>query len=146
MTTMSASVTQIHTLHRYFIWADRMKTHFYDHLRSSPGGPHRDPETDIDGMMYMSMWYAELFVVVEGWQKLNLTDPRVGRFLDGVDNAAMLKGLRRYRNAIFHFQPDYWTKKLLGLIGHGGDSATWVVGLHQALGDSLRERLQTAGS
>ena len=54
------------TLHRYYIWANRMRTHFDDILvRGDELADHQ-----IETFLYMSYWYAGLYVVIEGWREL----------------------------------------------------------------------------
>jgi hypothetical protein len=70
---VTATEAEILTLHRYFIWQTRMREHFYDRLAEETPPPpegHIDTET----FMYMSYWYAALYVLVEGWRELGLHD------------------------------------------------------------------------
>lgn len=120
------------TLHRYFIWANRMRTHF-DSLfsdetpvaRVGPGS-----KRFIEAMLYMSYWYAGLYVVIEGWKELELHDPVIDALLTS-PNVALL---RRYRNGVFHFQPDYMNARFRGFIEEGVEPVTWVRELNQQFG------------
>ena len=67
-----ADRVEILTLHRYFIWADRMRVHFDSLLNSG------ETATEMMHMHpYLAYWYAETFVVIEGWQELGLSDPEI---------------------------------------------------------------------
>src|SRR6266481_2912313 len=61
------------TLHRYFLWAYRMRTHFDDLLkkriqRTAMG--EKANQFYSEETMYMSYWYGGLYVVIEGWKQL----------------------------------------------------------------------------
>jgi hypothetical protein len=88
-------------LHRYFIWANQMRTHF-DGLLAN-----KTDHFDVESMMYMSLWYGLLYVVIEGWRELHLEDEVINKLLEP-GNTELLK---RYRNATFHF-PQKRTKYL----------------------------------
>lgn len=114
---------QIHALHRYFIWANRMRDHMTDTFESQGMLPDRSeypPEMSDDDVdqhanawlmpifLYMSMWLSMLNVVVEGWRAIGVKDPNVDPLLI----PSFLDTLRRYRNAAFHYQPDYYDERI----------------------------------
>jgi hypothetical protein len=76
----------------YFVPCDLMHQHFLYHLRKDPG---RAPEECITFMLY---WLASLFVVADGWKSLKISEPTIDRIID-----THWGGLRRFRNAVFHF-------------------------------------------
>ena len=122
-----------HSLHRYFIWADRMRGHFF--LSAKPLAnvnrrlnPYGKEAIEIN--MYMGLWYAHLYVVVEGWQKLELADSTV----DALLRSKNVKLLKRYRHGVCHFQKNYYDERFFELIRDGEDAAKWVRELHDALG------------
>jgi len=126
---MPATKTEIHTLHRYFIWQTVMRQHFFDRLGDRPEkGPKEHP--DIEAFLYMSYWYAALYVVVEGWRKLELEDEEIDGLLES-PNVALLK---RYRNGVFHFQRTYYDKRFVDLITEGENVVEWVRSLSSAFG------------
>lgn len=53
------------------IWANRMRTHFDECFKEEKKSK---PGNDIEQLMYMSLWYAGLYVVCEGWVKLGLKE------------------------------------------------------------------------
>ena len=113
---MSFGPRDLHTLHRYFLWADRMRVQFYQGLPE--GG---DAEAAANAMFshpYMSYWYAGTYVLIEGWQELGLVDPAI----DALLTSPHVGTLRRYRNGAFHFQRDYLDNRFLGFI-RGDESA-----------------------
>jgi hypothetical protein len=124
-----ATRAEIHTLHRYFIWQTTMRQHYFDRLvEGAPPGPKGNP--DIVAFMYMSYWYAALYVVVEGWGELGLEDAEIDGLLES-PNVALL---RRYRNGVFHFQRAYYDDRFIELIRDGESVAEWVRALSSAFG------------
>jgi hypothetical protein len=113
------------TLHRYFIWANEVRTRFEQHLRDH-GAP---PAYEANLYPWMPYWYSALYVVVEGWQRLGLHDVEIDDLLVDED---MTRLLRRYRNGVFHFQETYHDERLTGLLLEGATSAQWVRDLHAA--------------
>ena len=113
------------TLHRYYIWANRMRTHFDEIL--SRGVPVETVE--IECLLYMSYWYGGLYVVIEGWQALKLTDP----IIDSLLQSPNVKLLRQYRNGTFHFQIKYYNDKFSSFT-KGTDAVAWVRKLNTEFG------------
>jgi hypothetical protein len=134
-------VRKIHVLQRYWIWADAMKIHFLRELdRVDDTAPKGEPS--IQQLMYMSYWYATLYVVIEGWRELKLNDPTVDPLLQ----SPHVDLLRLYRNGVFHFQEKYWSDKIVGFVMGGADSARWIRELHQAIGEFLLARIREANA
>jgi hypothetical protein len=114
------------TLHRYFIWANRMRTHFDEMLsRDVPA-----EQMQIECLLYMSYWYGGLYVVIEGWRVLKLTDPTIDTLLRS-PNVGLL---RQYRNGTFHFQRKYFNDKFNDLFAKGTDTVAWVRNLNAEFG------------
>jgi hypothetical protein len=114
------------TLHRYFIWANRMRTHF-DWVISNG---ELAGEREIESFLYMSYWYGGLYVVIEGWRKLMLTDT----VIDGLLQSPNVELLRRYRNGVFHFQPEYNDQRFLEFMEQGVDEVNWVRSVNEQFG------------
>ena len=129
--TTAASKTQSYppefALHRYFIWADRMRLHFETLLKKSKS-TKRQGITDTVEQLYISYWYAGLYVVIEGWQKLGLRDKAVDALLNKKDYIGLLK---RYRNGVFHYQKHYFDRRFLDVWSQTGEFITWVKSLHR---------------
>jgi hypothetical protein len=124
---------ELMTLHRYFIWANRMRTHFDDILAQPLIGT-----AEIESFLYMSYWYGGLFVVIEGWKALQLSDSMI----DGLLASPNVELLRRYRNAVFHFQQDYIDQRFLEFMTQGIDQAAWVRALNEQFGRYFLELLR----
>jgi len=65
--------------------------------------------------VYLSYWYAGLYVVCEGWQELKLSDPEILDLL----KSPHLEGLKRFRNGVYHYQADYFDKRLMRAFAGG---------------------------
>ncbi|MEK7597280.1 MAG: hypothetical protein AAB441_01390 [Patescibacteria group bacterium] len=89
----------VNILHKYFIWANRMRTHFDDILEKHGKRKIDEHSFGIESMMYMSLWYGLLYVVIEGWKTLKLNNSIIDSLLKSPNTDL----LNRYRNAVFHF-------------------------------------------
>lgn len=110
-----------------------MRTQFERLLAKRTRGEEPDK---IREFLYMSYWYAGLYVVVEGWRRLALEDEEIDRLLAS-PNVGLLK---RYRHGVFHFQPAYYDKRFVRLIDEGKDVVRWVRDLNNAFGRFLLEK------
>jgi hypothetical protein len=127
------------TLHRYYLWSTVMHGQFEDVLTGiRERGQRFSIKTDegILGLAYMSYWYASLWVVVEGWQKLGLHDDEVDRLLD----SALTEKLKLFRHGVLHFHENYFNQPLVDPFIRDEESVAWVRSLSQALGRSFLER------
>ena len=86
---MAESNAKLYTLHRYFIWANRMRFELGTCVRDQAEPPAEEGEERrqwlLLPLMYQSYWLATLFVLVEGWQTLKLCDPAVDALLADED-------------------------------------------------------------
>jgi hypothetical protein len=119
---------KIITLHRYFIWANRMRTHFDSLLLKDK--TKVDSKLSIELFMYMSYWYAGLYVVIEAWRDLELTDTRIDELLKSPN----VDLLRIYRNATFHYQEEYEDKKFRAFMEKGMAAVMWIRSLNSEFG------------
>ena len=112
-------------LGRYCLWADKLQHDFQEHItnRTEPDDFHFEEHAHI----YMSYWYGALYVVIEGWHELKLTDP----IIDGLLSSPYVDLLRRYRNAVFHFQRKFNDERFWDLMLAGRESIEWVSQLHR---------------
>jgi hypothetical protein len=112
----------IFALHRYFIWADRMRVHFDQVLKAGLEKTKPNQSFTIDEFLYMSYWYGGMYVVIEGWKDLGLSDPEIDNLL----NSPNVDLLRRYRNGTFHFQRDYFDERFIGFMKDSKNSVQWI--------------------
>jgi hypothetical protein len=131
---MTATDSELLTLHRYYISANRMRTEFFAVLEKRPlmnvGGDF------IEARLYMDLWYACLYVVIEGWNQLGLADQTIDALLES-PNVSLL---RRYRNSVFHFQRKYYDKRSMVLIKEGENVVSWVQTLNLEFGRFFLQR------
>ena len=135
---------ELYTLHRYFIWANRMRTLFDTSLSEFVREEgHIDGDAKMtkflagDPGLFMSYWYSSLYVVVEGYRALDVHD----KLIDGLLSSPNADLLRRYRNGAFHFQPSYYSDRLEGFIGEQS-SASWVRDLNREFGRFFLQELE----
>jgi len=116
---------QIFSLHRYFVSANWMRTCFDKWLdeQGKPEVPVGEP------FIFMGYWYAGLYVVIEGWQELKLTDKVIDTLLAS-PNVGLLK---RYRHGVCHFQGRYFDDRFMGFMSTEL-TAVWVRKLNQEFG------------
>jgi hypothetical protein len=110
------------TLHRYFLYASRNRSLFLQELKAD-GLDH--PHTQI----HLDLWYACLFVVVEGWRKEKIRDRAVTILLRDAKKVALLEG---YRNAVFPYGSNYIDPRQDKLF-RDPQLVKWVWELHDAI-------------
>jgi len=124
----------IFSLHRYYMWANRMRVHFDEKLPVLAEQLKKDAAAftneEIEANLYMSYWYAGLYVVIEGWSQLRLSDP----IIDGLLKSPKVGLLKRYRHGVFHFQTDYFDKRFTDFMAEGQSAVDWVRNLNRAFG------------
>jgi len=124
------SHTSIYTLHRYYIWANKLRTDFYQVLGNHVPSDIVSTKSGFEELLYMSYWYASLYVVIEGWRDLNLNDSKIDILLSS-PNVDLLK---RYRNGVFHFQKNYFDNRFSDLIVNGINVVEWITELNREFG------------
>jgi hypothetical protein len=129
--SMMPTDAEIHTLHRYFVWANRLRDDFRSEIRSHGLPPCDKAELRrwlVRPFAYFSMWMAMLYVVCEGWAQLGLVAPSVESLL----LEDRLRLLRRYRNGVFHFRKTYFDRRFTEFIDRGDAIGDWADDLHSA--------------
>jgi hypothetical protein len=130
-------VLELLALHKYFLNADYLRDVFMRRIKRDQSPAATDPITSMDDMIAMSLWYATVYVVIEGWREAKLADSELDALLaDGhVDR------LRRFRNQLFHYQREYDNPRLLEFLGEDdadSHAATdWIKRTHVALGRAI---------
>src|SRR3954447_4244682 len=94
----SKQILELLALHKYFLNADFLRDVFMRRINRDQSPAATDPVASMDDLIAMSLWYATVYVVIEGWLKAKLEDAELDELLaDGhVDT------LRRFRNQVFH--------------------------------------------
>ncbi len=129
MSTSVPEVFKLFSLHRYFLWSLVMRDHYErTGQRVSPTPSFFENEAANEAFMYLSYWYAGLYVVCEGWQDLKLSDPEINPLL----SSPHLETLKRFRNGVYHFQSDYFDKRFMFALVLGPEFDNWVIALANA--------------
>lgn len=89
----------------------------------------------------LQVWYALLYVVVEGYKELKDTDADVDALLADEE---MVDALRRFRNAIFHPQENPLSEKLLNFLTLP-ESENWPRKLNTAFKSYFEKRINIQG-
>lgn len=135
-------ILELLALHKYFLNADFLRDVFMRRIKRDQPPAATDPVTSIDDLIAMSLWYATVYVVIEGWREAKLADPELDALLaDGhVDR------LRRFRNQVFHYQREYDNPKLLEFLGQDDADAhaatDWIKRTHTALGRAIERAVE----
>lgn len=126
------------TLHRYYLWAYRMRAHLAE-IGERPVEP--GPELQrwkIASFQYGGLWLSLLYVVVEGWRAMGFSDVIV----DDLLHSSHVESLRRLRNALFHFQPEYTDVRVGVFFGEDPAPVSWAAELHHAFDRWFRKQME----
>ena len=113
---------------RYLYWADLHKRYFDEWMEADHYVGTDQNKWEFFALM--SSWSASLWVVIEGWEKLSLSDPSVDELIEVAPRYVDL--LRRYRNGVCHYQPNLIESRFLDFLGEGEGSVFWTHLLHDA--------------
>ncbi|MBF0475906.1 MAG: hypothetical protein HQK59_08730 [Deltaproteobacteria bacterium] len=132
---------KIVALHKHWITADAVKQFVSSNVieRGSEEFPAWFKDLGNMASMFarMSVWYALLYVVVEGFRELNLSHPEVEELLK---NEEYLDSLRLFRNATFHYQKNPLTEKAWRFL-LAKDSEIWIKHINDAFEKFFFENL-----
>ena len=84
-------------------------------------------------------WYGLLFAICEELREQKVKVCEIQNDIDSI-----FSSLRRCRNAVFHIQSKYWSKKLLDFITVA-ENATKVHRIHNGLGKWAAEEMERRG-
>jgi hypothetical protein len=156
---MDSFLPPLVTLYRYFIAANKMRVSFdkslhdpkhldrhhgwLKQLRDNGMAEHGELVTSImmhadDYGVFMFYWYSGMYVVIEGYRELGLSDSRI----DSLLNSPNVEFLRRCRNGTFHFQKDYFTPKQLEFMEQK-DSVSWIREVTEAFSQFFLREIPT---
>jgi hypothetical protein len=127
----ASSELPVLALHRYWLWADFHKQAL---VERGPAEPKDDEHPMVaagrlfDATTALGFFYLSLFVVIEGWRELGLDDEEI----DGLIASGNTALLRRFRNGVFHFQPDFDDARFLGFLDDAENPVEWARTLHSA--------------
>lgn len=101
--------------------------------RFSPTPSFFENEAANEAFMYLSYWYAGLYVVCEGWQKLKLVD----REIDALLKSPHMDVLKRFRHGVYHYQADYFDLRFMNAFTLGKDFDDCITSLAHAFNSYL---------
>lgn len=117
-------------LHKHWCAADSINFHLRRSLEAFKNSPQKeDLAANFSMFLALSVWYAMLYVVVEGYKEIGAQDVDIDALIGNTDN---VDALRRFRNATFHYQEDPLSDKLMTFLVTK-DSETWIGELNRAL-------------
>lgn len=111
---------------RYLYWAEINKLKL-ENLFDSTDVLEKIPTSEF--LAYSSLWYGSLFVVIEGWEALNLQDNTISQLLS--EHQKLKSLLRRYRNGVYHFQPKLLDDRFVAFGKARDNSYLWARLLHE---------------
>jgi hypothetical protein len=109
-------VVGVVTLIRYYKWSLTLQERAAPFMKAKERGEQLSEEDAIRSVGLLSYWFASLYVVVEGWQRLRLRDQLIDTLLLESENLSLLRG---FRNGVFHFQASYTDKRFAEFFGKG---------------------------
>ena len=120
-------------LHRHWLAADAVKQFLFaaipvDEKRTILPKDLIDVAQVWSAMLRLGVFYALMYVVVEGYRELDCHDPAVDELLAETE---YVDAFRRFRNATFHYQDDPISPKLLEFLEAEG-SEKWAQKLYAA--------------
>jgi len=89
----------------------------------------------------MAYFYSAMYVLIEGWKELGYHDAKI----DDLLHSPFVDLLRRFRNATFHFQRDFVSKKRSDFLAEGEESSEWVRQLRNAFSEFFFKESTWAG-
>lgn len=135
------------SLHRYWIYSNRMKVLFEEELKNIiTNKTHLNIDYRTEHSLYIgdynlfrSYWYGSLFVVIEGYQNnFKISDKRI----DDLMNLEYINNLRLFRNSTFHYQKEFYPEKA-SKVDNENEFIDWVKKLHSELGKFIIRELSS---
>ncbi len=130
-------MTDLLALHRYYIWANRFREYFDGAISIMPLSAQLETVFVDDSWLFLCHWYAGLYVVVEGWQRLQLQDAKIEALLTPPN----ITFLCRFRNGVYHYQRNYSDPRFLDLMQARG-VVPWVRQLNLEFGRYFLQNFQ----
>jgi len=129
-------------LYRHWIWADLMKANYIGEIEKSKQlkrePDFRDPHSQ-DLFAYLFIWYRLLYSVLHALKNHGV------KFSDiDSDISKLYPLLKECRNATFHPQPKYFSKKLISIIMEKG-AGIKVLKVHKKIGDFFQKEVRKGG-
>lgn len=120
----------IASLYKHWITADAVRSRMHLETKAPDDMPPAlvEEAQKWSQVQTMAVFYGLFYVVIEGYRELGLKDEAIDALLGANDYEARL---RRFRNAVFHYQEDPFDKRLIEFLD-AGDSEHWGKALYEA--------------
>lgn len=128
---------KVFTLYRYYLYAVVMR----DNLRKENSEDYiKSLKDDASSVIlifsspvgvYMTYFYSALYLIIEGWKELKLSDETIDQFIA----SSHTEKLRLFRNATFHYQKEPISPKLVQFLGTEEEATEkWINALYTEFG------------
>jgi hypothetical protein len=130
-------------LHTHWLNADAVNHHLQRSLNAEPEADMgwlegiQEFSKTFSKLAVIQVWYALLYVVIKGYLELKENDEVIDKLLQNQEN---IDFLRRFRNAIFHYQKKPLNEKLTDFL-YAEDSEIWIRELNAAFSNFFMSRL-----
>lgn len=145
-------LNSILSIHRHWQWADWTKEEFEYHLKIDTPDSFSDDNFLLEFYnsstgKSMILWYALLYAACEGIQQLYKRD-YYGNIVDIYNISREYKeienDLRRFRNATFHVQEEYYSTKFMNIL-KVAEYASKIRRVHKDIGDYVLNQVNLWG-
>ena len=109
---------------RYLYWSDILYRRWTSEAQDQGDD---DGEAEWRSFALAAQWLASVPVLIEGWQKLGMSEGMINRLLNAYPDYCDL--LRRFRNGVYHFQPEIFDERLRAFPTNGQETLFWVLAL-----------------
>lgn len=135
-------IEELVSLHGHFLAADSIKQFLFadvpvDGETAAQLGDYLEAAQFWSRTMRLQVFYALLYVVVEGYREFRCQDDSVDRLLTQSDR---VDALRRFRNAVFHPQEQPISPKRMAFLSAEGNEQ-WTLALYHALKSFFESQL-----
>ena len=129
-------------LHGHWLTADAVNQRIHIDVGQRGKGPQLPDHLEALGQHYskglmLTVFYGLIYVIVEGYRELQLKDETIDALLT---NSDFVDHLRRFRNAVFHFQKVPLDERLVKFLDMPG-SGIWIGDLFKAFDTLLMREL-----
>lgn len=86
-----------------------------------------EDSTDADYNGTLILWLASLYVVADAWKELGKSDETISSLLENYED--YFQSMRRFRNAVYHYQPTPFCDKLSDFLRPTSEVLAWATAL-----------------
>lgn len=114
---------------RYLYWSDILYQRFIAHEGQDTKhfSYQQQSQSEWRTLAYSAHWLASLYVVIEGWEELSLDSSTINKLLSRYRDFVSV--LRRFRNGVYHYQPQIFNSRLTEFPRKNSETITWAAAL-----------------